>query len=248
MRAIALAISSAVLAFVVVMPPLLLAQEPPADDPPVTPEAPVAEEPPIVEPEPAPPAGEATSEEPAVYAAAAQSAGSVSMGENFFSPVSVTITAGETVTWLNSGQEDHTATGNGFDTGPLGPGASASHTFTNAGTFPYVCSLHSDMSGTVQVLANSGTDPGPGGTPGGGTPGTDGTPTGETDPTAVPGSEAAAGLEPGAAGSSSRLPASGAPQGALVALGIGLICCGLLATATARLREREILHLTDRWD
>ena len=247
MRAIALAVSSAVLAFVVGMPPLLLAQEPPADDPPVTPEAPVAEEPPVVEPEPAPPASEATSEEPAVYAAAA-GAGTVNMGENFFSPLTITIDVGGTVTWLNSGQEDHTATGNGFDTGTVGPGASASHTFSTAGTFPYVCALHSDMSGTVQVLADTGTDPGPGGTPGGGTPETDGTPTGETDPTAVPGSEAAAGLEPGAAGSSSRLPASGAPQGALVALGIGLICCGLLATATARLREREILHLTDRWD
>jgi hypothetical protein len=167
------------------------------------------------------------------------------MGENFFSPVTVTITAGATVTWVNTGQEDHTATGNGFDTGTVAPGASASHTFSTAGTFPYVCALHSDMSGSVQVLAAAGTDPGGDPGPGEAPPGTAGTPTGETDPTAVPGSEAAAALDPNQPG---QLPASGAPQGALVALGIGLICCGLLAAATARLREREYLHLTDSWD
>ena len=247
MRAIALAISSAVLAFVVGMPPLLLAQEPPAEEPPVVPEAPPAEEPPVVEDEESvPPDDEAPAPEaPPVYAAAA-GAGSVSMGDNFFSPATITIDVGGTVTWANTGQEDHTATGSGFDTGVVAPGASASHTFTTAGAFPYVCALHADMNGTVSVLAGTGTDPGGDPGPGEAPPGTD--PTGETDPTAVPGSEAAAGLEPGAAGTSSRLPASGAPQGALVALGIGLICCGLLATATARLREREILHLTDRWD
>ena len=160
MRGIALAISSAVLAFVVGMPPLLLAQEPPAEEPPVVPEAPPAEEPPVVEDEEsAPPADEETAAEAPVYAAAA-GAGTVNMGENFFSPLTITIDVGGTVTWLNSGQEDHTATGNGFDTGTVAPGASASHTFPTAGTFPYVCALHSDMSGTVQVLAASGTDPG----------------------------------------------------------------------------------------
>ena len=165
------------------------------------------------------------------------------MGENFFSPLTITIDVGGTVTWLNSGQEDHTATGNGFDTGTVGPGASASHTFSTAGTFPYVCALHSDMSGTVQVLADTGTDPGGDPGPGEAPPGTD--PTSGPAPTAAPGSEAAAALDPNQPG---QLPATGGPEAELILLGVGLIGCGLLAAATARLREREILHLTDRWD
>jgi hypothetical protein len=162
-----------------------------------------------------------------------------------FSPGTVQIGVGGTVTWSNAGAEDHTATGSAFDTGTVSPGGSASHTFAAAGTFSYICNIHPDMTGTVQVLADSGTDPG--GTPGGdGTTGS-GDPTGtSTDPTAAaPGSEAAAALDPNATGSG--LPATGEPEGALVLLGIGLVGCGLLAGATARLREREVVHLSDRF-
>jgi plastocyanin len=201
-----------------------------------------APEPAVEEEEPAPEA-ETPAAAPTAYAAKAQGATSVNMGDNFFSPATITIGVGDTVTWSNSGQVDHTATGSGFDTGTVAPSASASHTFATAGTFSYVCALHSDMTGTVQVRGDSGTDPGsdPGGD---GTTGTEASTETSTDPaTAAPGSEAAAALDPNQPG---QLPATGEPEGALILFGVGLIGCGLLAAATARLREREVLDLTDR--
>ena len=76
-----------------------------------------------------------------------------------FSPATITIHVGDTITWTNNGPAPHTATAsNGsFDTGNLNKGQSASHTFTQAGTFAYICSIHPFMHGTVVVLANAST-------------------------------------------------------------------------------------------
>jgi len=72
-----------------------------------------------------------------------------------FSPASITIHVGDTITWTNNGPTAHTATASdhSFDTGTLQKGQSASHTFTTAGTFAYICTLHPFMHGTVVVLA-----------------------------------------------------------------------------------------------
>src|SRR5436305_3295512 len=61
-----------------------------------------------------------------------------------FTPGSLTIHVGDTVTWTNVGPTAHTATAHdhSFDTGFLTRGQSASHTFTHAGTFAYICTLH----------------------------------------------------------------------------------------------------------
>jgi plastocyanin len=74
-----------------------------------------------------------------------------------FAPASVTIHVGDTITWTNNGPSSHTATAsNGsFNTGVLKKGASASRTFTQAGTFAYICQIHPFMHGTVIVLANA---------------------------------------------------------------------------------------------
>lgn len=76
-----------------------------------------------------------------------------------FSPATLTIHVGDTITWTNNGPAPHTATANNgsFDTGNLNKGQSASHTFTQAGTFAYICSIHPFMHGTVVVLANAST-------------------------------------------------------------------------------------------
>ena len=70
-----------------------------------------------------------------------------------FSPPSVTVNEGDTVTWTNEDGMAHTATGDGgaFDTGTLADGASATVTFDTAGTFAYLCSIHPTMTGTVVV-------------------------------------------------------------------------------------------------
>jgi plastocyanin len=74
-----------------------------------------------------------------------------------FSPGTITIHVGDTVTWTNNGPSAHTATATngGFDTGTLQKGSSASHTFTRSGTFAYICSIHPFMHGTVVVLASA---------------------------------------------------------------------------------------------
>ena len=73
-----------------------------------------------------------------------------------FAPATITIHVGDTITWTNNGPTDHTATATdgSFDTGTLKKGQSASHTFTSAGTFAYICSLHPFMHGTVVVVGS----------------------------------------------------------------------------------------------
>jgi hypothetical protein len=81
----------------------------------------------------------------------------VTISDFVFGPKSITIHVGDTVTWTNAGPTVHTATAtdHSFDTGVLKKGASGSHTFTQAGTFAYICSIHPFMKGTVVVVANA---------------------------------------------------------------------------------------------
>ena len=70
-----------------------------------------------------------------------------------FNPASVTVKAGESVTWTNQDGTTHTVTADngGFDSGNVADGATFSFTFAKAGTYPYHCSIHSSMKGTVVV-------------------------------------------------------------------------------------------------
>ncbi len=77
----------------------------------------------------------------------------VSIAGFAFHPGTITIQAGDTVTWTNNDGATHTATGSGFDTGNISGGSSKSLTFDTAGTFAYHCSIHSSMTGTVIVEA-----------------------------------------------------------------------------------------------
>ncbi len=86
---------------------------------------------------------------------AATGALAVEIKDFAFHPASVTVNVGDTITWTNQDTAPHTATANdgSFDTGNLNKGQSGSHTFTKAGTFAYICSIHPNMKGTVTVLA-----------------------------------------------------------------------------------------------
>lgn len=71
-----------------------------------------------------------------------------------FAPARLTVAPGATVTVVNHDQVAHTvtATGGAFRTGNISPGASVTFTAPNhAGTFPYICSIHQYMSGTLTV-------------------------------------------------------------------------------------------------
>ena len=150
---------------------------------------------------------------------------SVTMGDYFFSSASVTISVGDTVTWHNSGQAPHTATANdgSFDTGTVNSGGSASHTFSSAGTFSYICTIHPNMKGTVRVLSSSG-----GGGGGGGGASSSGSGT----------SESSAVASPDAAGTSTTLPMTGMAVGALALVGAALLASGLLVRRADDSRRR----------
>lgn len=81
----------------------------------------------------------------------------VSAGDNFFSPASLTVPAGSTVTWSNDGALPHTATSDtgGWDSSMLRAGQAFSQVFASAGTFPYNCSFHPEMVATVVVEASA---------------------------------------------------------------------------------------------
>jgi plastocyanin len=155
---------------------------------------------------------------------------SVTIGDFFFSPSSVSIAVGDTVTWRNTGQAPHNATADdgSFKTPTLNNGQSASHTFTQAGTFSYICTIHPNMKGTIRVIASSGG--GNGGNGGGG---------GASSSASSSNSEASAVASPSAAGDANTLPMTGMAVGGLVLIGFGLIALGLVARHADRERSRR---------
>jgi plastocyanin len=72
-----------------------------------------------------------------------------------YDPDPVTIEEGGKVIWINEDSAPHTATADdgGFDTGTLEEGKLKSETFKEAGTYPYICTIHPEMEGTVEVVA-----------------------------------------------------------------------------------------------
>jgi plastocyanin len=73
-----------------------------------------------------------------------------------FTPASVTIKVGGTVTFTNKGVAAHTVspvTGLTFnDTGAINANQSKSITFPMAGTANYQCNFHTSMKGTITVV------------------------------------------------------------------------------------------------
>ena len=79
---------------------------------------------------------------------------SVEIGDGFFGPAALTVAVGDTVTWTNADDSPHTVTAAGaFDSGNVDAGATFSFTFTEAGTFTYVCQYHDEMVATITVVA-----------------------------------------------------------------------------------------------
>ena len=83
-----------------------------------------------------------------------------------FDPAEAIIDVGGEVIWRNTDTAAHTATsgdlasdpdnvGTEFDSSLFGPGKTFSHTFDEAGTFPYFCMVHPWMKGVVTAQAES---------------------------------------------------------------------------------------------
>ncbi len=80
----------------------------------------------------------------------------IEIGDGFFSPASLTVAVGDTVTWTNVDDSPHTVTATAaFDSGNLNGGQTFSHTFEETGTFTYVCLYHDEMVATITVVAAS---------------------------------------------------------------------------------------------
>jgi plastocyanin len=79
--------------------------------------------------------------------------GAESLGNRAFSPDELNVTVGATVMWTNGDSVSHTSTSNaaGWNSGTIPPGGSFSFAFQSAGTFPYRCTIHPGMVGTVNV-------------------------------------------------------------------------------------------------
>ncbi|MEQ9263058.1 MAG: T9SS type A sorting domain-containing protein [Owenweeksia sp.] len=83
----------------------------------------------------------------------------VSVGSNFFTPSSLTITQGDTVLWSNTGGTHNVDGSNGSNPVTFGNGSASSSAwtyqfqFTVAGSYNYVCTPHAPgMAGSVTVL------------------------------------------------------------------------------------------------
>jgi plastocyanin len=83
---------------------------------------------------------------------------------NQFSPADVIVDVGTKITWRNGDAVAHDVKKSadavdfggtfGADASRFGPGQSYSFTFTEAGTFSYTCTIHTLMSGKVEVVTH----------------------------------------------------------------------------------------------
>jgi LPXTG-motif cell wall-anchored protein len=233
------------------------APSPPAETEPLPAPAPAAEPVPApapapAEPQPAPVPAPLPVEPPAqqdlgdereqlrparrVVATAAAST-TVTIADFAFSPKSVAINVGDTVTWRNTDDVAHSATAEdgSFDTGTFGNGKSRSETFDTAGTFQYICTPHPFMKGTVTVNSGSGADSGSGSGTGGSSG--SGSGSGSSSGSSDSGSSTSGSDSSSSSGSSSALPATGADAGTLAILGLLLLTLGVVVQRRARAKE-----------
>jgi plastocyanin len=90
---------------------------------------------------------------PAPAVAATQA---VTMAQYAFAPAAITVHVGDTVTWTNQDQAPHDVTTTSapvaLHSPTLSTGQSWTYTFSQAGTYAYICSIHPDMKAQVTVL------------------------------------------------------------------------------------------------
>lgn len=89
----------------------------------------------------------------------------IGAAQNQFTPAAVIVDVGTKVTWTNTDSIAHNVEKSadaldfgakfGADASVFGPGQSYSFTFTKAGTFFYTCTIHTLMSGKVEVVAKA---------------------------------------------------------------------------------------------
>jgi plastocyanin len=75
----------------------------------------------------------------------------VTVQDMAYTPETLTVQAGTTVTWVwNDGAIAHDVRGDGFRSKVVSEGTFG-HRFDQPGTYDYVCTLHPNMTGTIEV-------------------------------------------------------------------------------------------------
>jgi plastocyanin len=148
---------------------------------------------------------------PKVVAAAA---GGVTIKDFEFGPKTLTVNAGDTVTWTNQGPTGHstTAKNGSWNSGVLAQGKSFSHKFTQPGTYQYFCEPHPFMTATIVVKGAASSSP----SAGSGSSGS----SGSSSTTPTPAAPAAATTNP------NDLPNTGGNPFPWVALGVSFLVFG----------------------
>jgi plastocyanin len=80
-------------------------------------------------------------------------------GSNSYNPNPIEIKVDDTVTWVNDDSSAHTVTSSNdstLDSDIMRRGETFSFTFDNVGEYPYFCTLHPSMVGTVIVTTSQG--------------------------------------------------------------------------------------------
>ena len=78
----------------------------------------------------------------------------VQIKDYYFTSGELTIKVGDTVTWTNYDLQRHNVVsvlGDELNSGMLYKGNKYYHTFTNAGTYDYYCTIHPSMKGKIIV-------------------------------------------------------------------------------------------------
>jgi plastocyanin len=85
--------------------------------------------------------------------ASTASQNTVAIKDYAFSPSTLTIQKGANVTWRNDDSVQHqiTSDSQAFSSPLFGTGGTYTYQFNTTGTFPYHCSIHPSMKGTVTV-------------------------------------------------------------------------------------------------
>jgi plastocyanin len=79
----------------------------------------------------------------------------VSIKDFAFNPTAVTAKVGQVIAFTNNDTTDHTATlvDGGCTTPHIAGGSSDGLVFTAAGSYPFHCTIHSQMTGTITVTS-----------------------------------------------------------------------------------------------
>lgn len=77
----------------------------------------------------------------------------VTIRDMSFQPAEIEVRVGDSVTWTNRDDRDHTVVADGlFNSNNLSSGATFTFRFNKPGSFAYACSYHPRMRGRVNVV------------------------------------------------------------------------------------------------